>query len=333
VNFEQKDHRKPANTQSARADSKSCEGWVVASIPYFRCSQFIRKSVMSLLNQSYSKIVVVVLNDGDPNAPWNQLEDIRDPRLVRFDLASNRGRYFADEVTLRATPTGLFLMQDADDWSHPSRVANLLTLLETSKAGAAVSAVEEYTCENGEVRALGKRPFRDTMEPPSRRFSCATPHVWLARTSALRRIGGYFGNSRVAFDTLLVKLMILTSTIAYTDESLYCRLIRPNSLCRSPATGLFSRGRRMAAARFRRLYQHAYALYVRKAAGQISFEQMCSGIRELVGSLTPPHLRLQIEREASSLEPRITEALQRSLVVPPPPMERCEAGALDTNAA
>src|SRR5207245_3871142 len=103
---------------------------VVACIPYFRCEEYVKQAVCSLLAQTHKDIVVVVINDGDlETPPWPELSDITDPRLVRFDLAVNYGPYFALEICLRATKSPYFLIQDADDWSDLYRVEKLLYTL------------------------------------------------------------------------------------------------------------------------------------------------------------------------------------------------------------
>src|SRR5262245_35812210 len=87
---------------------------VTVSIPYFRCKPYICRAVESILEQTYHHLTVVVVNDGDPEPPWDQLAHIDDPRLVRFNLAANYGRYFVDAVVLNATPDLYFVVQDAD---------------------------------------------------------------------------------------------------------------------------------------------------------------------------------------------------------------------------
>src|ERR1700692_1505713 len=96
---------------------------IVACIPYYDCRRYVRRAVLSLLSQTHSNITVVVVNDGDPKSPWSELADIRDPRLVRFDMTANHGPYFASAVVLNATTAPYFLVQDADDWSTPDRAA------------------------------------------------------------------------------------------------------------------------------------------------------------------------------------------------------------------
>src|SRR5690349_9267744 len=113
---------------------------VMACIPFFRCREHIRRAVESLLTQTHRNLVVVVINDGDSEVPWDQLAHIRDPRLVCYDLSKNRGPYFATAVALNATSAPYLLIQDADDWSSPTRIGRLLTALEHDRSDFAFSA-------------------------------------------------------------------------------------------------------------------------------------------------------------------------------------------------
>src|SRR5579859_5430453 len=119
-----------ASLQAAAGDAMTrtaagTQPWVTACIPTYRCTRYLRDAVLSLLNQTYPFLRVVVINDGDPNPPWAALADITDPRLLRFDLKENRGPYFALAVALEATPDPFFLIQDADDVSAPNRAYSL----------------------------------------------------------------------------------------------------------------------------------------------------------------------------------------------------------------
>lgn len=72
---------------------------VTASIAYFGCKAYIRRAVETLLNQSFREMRVIVVSDGDPEPPSGQLADIKDPRLVFYDLEKNFGPYFANAVS------------------------------------------------------------------------------------------------------------------------------------------------------------------------------------------------------------------------------------------
>ena len=139
----------PRSTSGAAAEEKFSAASVAVSIPYYRCKSSIRRAVESILGQTYTQLRVIVVNDGDPDPPWDALADIRDPRLVCFDLPVNRRRYFAYAVVLNAISEPYFLIQDADDWSEPDRLARRMQALHEQRADAAVSSFYRYELESG----------------------------------------------------------------------------------------------------------------------------------------------------------------------------------------
>src|SRR5205823_2598859 len=158
-----------------------------------------------------------VVNDGDPASPWPLLDHIDDPRLVRFDLDRNRGRYFADQVVLEATGDPFYLVQDADDWSEPTRVERLLGELRRCHAAGAVSA-RRLAGAGGAPRIerwprLGA-PLAPTMEHRATQQG-------LFRTDALRRIGGFHPGFRIGYDTLLINLLEMLHRVVAVDAPLY----------------------------------------------------------------------------------------------------------------
>src|SRR6266702_4236633 len=117
---------------------------VTVSLPYHRCRAHLRRAVESILSQSYGNLLLVVINDGDTDEPWDLLSDISDRRLVRHNLGAQRGRYFADHVVHAATSDEYFLIQDADDWSDESRLAHLMDSLTEHNADFSLSSCRCY---------------------------------------------------------------------------------------------------------------------------------------------------------------------------------------------
>ena len=86
--------------------------------------KFIKKSVKSILNQTYSNIECIVVNDGSTDKTLSKLKEICDPRLKIIDTENN-GRVFAKNLALRKSKGKLILFQDADDWSSKDRIRML----------------------------------------------------------------------------------------------------------------------------------------------------------------------------------------------------------------
>lgn len=234
---------------------------VLVPIAYFGCPSYIRRAVDSVLGQTHRNIRVVVINDGDPTPPWPMLADIEDPRLWRVDLTTNEGYYFAMEAARRCARSPFFLVQDADDWSEPARISQLLKMLEATNASAACSGQAVHYFRGPDhlpdslPRVVRHEEFSNRVAREPRdvlRFRCM--HHGLFRTEFLRGIGGYYGGFRVSYDTLVVGLAHLLGELTYTSEVLYNRVCRQGSLTTEPKTGLGSSYRRQVNSKLAEVY-------------------------------------------------------------------------------
>lgn len=254
-------------------DSRA-ERQVTVSLPYFGCRTFVRRAVESILGQTHGDLTLIVLNDGDDPEPWDLLADIKDDRLVRFDLDANRGRYFADAVALAATSDRYFMVQDADDWSALDRLTLLYETMRENHADAAFSAVHEHSTGRG----VTKLSYPACTEIPAPVLRMVSSHFGLVRTQALRAIGGYYGGFRIGYDRLLIALLALTARMSYLDEPLYNRDVRPQSLSNSAETGMGSKARWTARAELDAIYEQAYAAFCRFASGRCRIDELCRSI-------------------------------------------------------
>lgn len=289
---------------------------VTACIPHFHCRPYIRRAVESLLEQTHRNIEVIVVNDGDPQPPWDQLAHIRDPRLIRFSLQANRGPYFATALALNTTNTPYFLIQDADDWSAPQRVERLLRALQRDQSDLAVSAEPQFIDGRHGPQVIEIRWRRDTNKPDAGNFvihhnltpayKYRAPHHGLFRSSSLRAIGGYFGGLRISFDTLVPNLILMTGRISHVPEGLYYRLIRQESLTHGAHTGIGSPNAKRESAIQRRFYDWCFSYYRWFLAGKLTAPQLAAAIRRISAAhvAAPDRNALQAEtrRLAACLE-------------------------------
>lgn len=234
---------------------------VTVSLPYYDCRRYLLRAVDSILGQTHTNLTLVVVNDGDRRAPWDLLAHIDDPRLVRYDLGVNRGRYFVDAVILAATPDPYLLIQDADDWSEPGRVATLLQSWQLSESGQLSGAVSASRLWREGSRAGRMLTYPGLRRPLANRFEFRSDHHGLFSTEALRRIGGNYGGYRIGYDTLLINLLCMTGEVAYVEQPLYNRQVRANSLTTSQATGMRSAKRRQVRGELAEMYAAALKAY------------------------------------------------------------------------
>jgi len=292
---------------------------VTASVPYFNAQGYVRHAVESLLAQTHRNLTVVVVNDGDPNPPWDELAHIDDPRLVRFSLDLNYGPYFSHHIVLAASNTPYFLVQDADDWSTPTRVASLLSSLTREGSDLAFSAWQQYRADvNGylqpdSIRWRRRQPGDPLLAPPGHRelflfdtvlnehFVNRAAHHGIFRREALERIGGYYAGFRMNYDTLLTNFLLMTGRVSFVEEPHYQYVLRPDSLSHSQTTGVRSPIRIATKQRLAGMYREAFGHYRAWMRQQLSSTQFTERIRQLAARNVTPDLGHALKVETARL--------------------------------
>jgi glycosyltransferase involved in cell wall biosynthesis len=292
---------------------------VTASVPYFNARAYIRRAVESLLAQTHRDLTVIVVNDGDPNPPWDLLADIDDPRLIRFNLDLNYGPYFSHHIVFAATDTPFFLVQDADDWSTLTRVSALLHALRSEGSDLAFSAWQQYRADEygqlqrDSIRWRRRQPGDPLLAPPGQRelflfdallnehFVNRAAHHGIFRREALESLGGYYAGFRMNYDTLLTNFLLMTGRVSFVDEPLYQYVIRPDSLSHSQATGVRSAIRIATKQRLAAMYREAFEHYRAWMRGHISSVEFNVRIRRLAARNVTPELRHALNTETARL--------------------------------
>ncbi|MDA0165828.1 glycosyltransferase [Solirubrobacter ginsenosidimutans] len=300
-------YRAAASGRALQARVRPEDEHVTVSVPYFRCRDYVRQCVESLLAQTHRELTVVVTNDGDPEPPWDVLADIDDPRLVRFDLTRNRGRYFADQVVLQATRSPYLMLHDADDWSDPDLIERLVARLREDGGALAVSAAYRHLAPGTPVRVVpGVRSHR--IGP---RFEHRAHQVGVFRAQAVSGLGGFYAGFTIGYDTFLVNALLMTDRIIDEPAPLYHWRMRPESLTTALDTGLRSSRRMHARRELERMYRFAYHAFRRHEAGHIDRTTLTTTIRDLAQARVATAERAELGQEAARLAPLLGPPAER----------------------
>lgn len=231
---------------------------VTVSMPYFGSPETVRRAVDAVLAQTMTDLRLVVVCDGarplDPATARDVLGDITDPRLVVFRLDENRGRYFADAVTLTACESPWFASHDADDEADPRWLERMLdagTMPTSGRLLDYVSTAQRVEGANG-VFAVEK----PKAGLPRQTLTHYAHMAGLWRTEWLRDVaGGPHPEFRVGYDTLLSMIARSWGEGVNLDEPLYTRYRRAGSLTTARQTGMRSRYRAEQRVRLTRLWE------------------------------------------------------------------------------
>lgn len=271
-------------------------GTVTVVMPYWRTPGTVRRAVDAVLAQTHTDMMLWVLNDGDRHtAPWAALADVTDPRLTRFDLPDNRGRYFCDAVAITAVDPVVspwIAIHDSDDWAEPAWLARLLSAAADTGAIAAVCPQWLHGRRAPADRERRLEAIRYPMRAHRGLMRHLAHHAGVYRTDVAQQLGGHPGY-RIGFDTLWVNLVTMLGHVAVANRPLYNRGIRPMSLTTDPATGMGSSARLDARRRLAALYARCIAS---ADPARVLRDDVPTDLADLVAE-TASHLRAQVYAE------------------------------------
>lgn len=192
-------------------------------ITSYNAEETIEKSVLSILNQSYPNVEVVVCDDYSSDSTWYRLQSLekrcRNLKIIRQN--SNYGTYLAKNVAIKASSGDVILFQDSDDISHPERISiQVKPLLENNSLISTRTKYLRYDDSNGRIIKVGGN---------SAKFGLITLAI---RRKVFDEIG-FFDCVRKAGDDEFVQRVrhfYGKEKMLDLDVTLYCALLRENSL-------------------------------------------------------------------------------------------------------
>jgi len=118
-------------------------------ITVYNCEELIHYAVMSIVNQTYKNIEIIIVNDGSTDNTLEILESLKNefPNIKLYSI-KNSGTYIARNVGLTYTTGDFITFHDADDWGHPQRIYEHLKIHEeNSDCSATVSKLVRITSD------------------------------------------------------------------------------------------------------------------------------------------------------------------------------------------
>lgn len=99
-------------------------------IPVFNGERFLRESIISVLNQTFSDFEIIVVNDGCTDGSPEIFRSFPDPRLRMVSHPQNLGLAEARNTGIRSSRGVYIALLDADDIAEPTRLAEQVNAME-----------------------------------------------------------------------------------------------------------------------------------------------------------------------------------------------------------
>lgn len=269
----------PPRTRLAR-----CKMTITVSVPYFNAATTVRRTVESVLAQTWRDLMLVVVNDGDDEREIHRaLRGIRDGRLVVHSLRRNCGMYFATGVALEATADKLWTQVDADDWIEPQRLEHLAAAIGDTDA-----VFTPWLNHNldGTTHVRGVQPPEyQAARGWSLRAVAHMCNLW--RTDFAKHL--VHPGCRLAWDQMMTQLAWHHGQVAVLDEPSHHRHMTPGSLMVAEGTRRGSEARRRDRRHHRNLWPALVACSdtprvgeaIRADAGQKTIEELTAEVERM----------------------------------------------------
>lgn len=124
---------------------------VTVLMSVYNGQRFLRKSIESILRQTWTDFEFLIVNDGSSDLTREIIVSYRDPRIRLVDNPGNIGLTKSLNRGLALATSPFIARQDHDDVSHPNRLETQVKFLQSNSAVALVGTQVRIIDEHGRV--------------------------------------------------------------------------------------------------------------------------------------------------------------------------------------
>lgn len=118
-------------------------------LPAFNCEKFIRFTIDSLLNQTYTNFELLIINDGSTDSTVQIIKSFSDTRIQLINNSKNKGLIYTLNKGLELAKGKYIARIDADDICLPTRLEKQVNWLEKNSNTVIVATKIEFIDEQG----------------------------------------------------------------------------------------------------------------------------------------------------------------------------------------
>ena len=222
----------PIEEIDAQADMVTSTPAITVLMPVHDAGRFLGPALDSILAQTFSDFELIAIDDGSRDGSAEVLARFaaRDAR-IRVFTQENRGLVATLNRALELARAPVVARMDADDLSRPDRFAKQIAYLEEHPDVAVVSGAMDCIDESGTYLRTAVFPTRPDAVASELMHRCCVSHpAVMARTEALRSVGGYRRNAQHAEDYDLWLRTVEVGRIANLSDVLLSYRMHPQTI-------------------------------------------------------------------------------------------------------
>ena len=207
-------------------------------IPIYNVRKYIERCILSVINQTYKEIELIIINDGTKDdsiiLATGLLEEYRYPyKLVD---QNNSGVSVARNVGIRQSSGDYIFVMDSDDIIHPKAIEILCDICSTNNVDCVFSNYQIID-QNKDLQSINGREkiYIRTSKDACKKFftrqeKYIAPALMIRRSVLVEKELYYDERCRFAEDDLFVwNVLAVTTKIAYYSGMLYGYVFHENS--------------------------------------------------------------------------------------------------------
>lgn len=199
---------------------------VTVIMPCWQPDAGLVTSVRSILGQTYGDLEIILVDDcsGPEYADVFAEAAAMDPRAKVLTMPRNGGSYLGRAAAIEASSGTYITFQDADDWSHPSRIELQVAALEAAPTAPMSRSRAVRAKDDLSHQWLGYRAIRDNASS------------LLLRRSVLERTGGFLPVRKGADSEFAERVALIEGPVVDVPAPLAITRLRSGSLSRGDFT-------------------------------------------------------------------------------------------------
>ena len=166
---------------------------ITVIIPVYNVDKYVAEAVLSICNQTYKKLQIIVVDDCSTDDTYNIVKEIakKDSRILLLRNKVNSKIVKTLNLALQYAQGEYIARMDGDDISKPERLEKQLSFLinnpHYSLVGSHVNTINQAgRLISGQKLPIGHNKVRMTLK-----YSPPVLHIWLAKAEVYNRLNGY----------------------------------------------------------------------------------------------------------------------------------------------
>lgn len=205
-------------------------------IPTFNRRDKLFRSIKSVLDQTYSNIELIIVDDGSTDGTKAEVNKIRDERIRYIYLKENHGSAGARNVGVKEAKGKFIAFQDSDDeWKENKLQMQIEAIKKDPAIGLVYCAMEQYDYSGKLVATIPDGQLPDHCKLGyifefMLTYALVSTQTILVKTDVIRALHGFNENLRALEDYEFVLRYAQNNFIGYVNEPLVKQFLSENSV-------------------------------------------------------------------------------------------------------